>query len=742
MERSCAIGLLLVALAGCGGGGGDDDCTGPAVSSVPPTAATAESQYIYSVEAAESCIILFRPATCYADVTPLQLPSGARVVNDRHIIWTPTADQANTNQRFVIATGRTCRKPTQSWTVHVDGSAITSFTAARSLLNPGESTTVTAVFSGTGRLGNNSIASGVPVTVGPLDRPWQNILVVSTGSAEFQRSLTIDVTPGVVHTSPSGGETDVAINRALTAGFNKPLDAATVDSSTFLLADTGGNAVAGTVAYSNGAATFTPAGPLRAGTQYVARVTTGVRDPSGHAMATDHVWTFSTGIPDTTPPAVTATSPAHGTNGIAIEDFRLLVTFSEALDPNTVDGTSFVLRDANGNALSGSLGLIDGGTTLQFMGPLQPLSAHTATLTTRIRDLAGNALPAGYSFSFVTKDRAWRATSRVDAPSPRYAHSAVWTGSRMLVWGGYDGTRLGTGGSYDPVTDSWTPIAMTGAPSARSGHTVVWTGTEMIVWGGNGDSSSFWLNTGARYNPATSTWSPVSTSGAPSVRAGHTAVWTGTEMIVWGGQGNPGTGTVRFNSGARYDPATDSWTPITAAGAPGARVFHTAVWTGTEMIVWGGTDGTRFATGGRYNPVANTWSATSTAGAPSARDSQAAIWTGSEMIIWGGTANLPRTGARYDPALDTWRPVSPANEPIQSDGFSSAWNGSEMMIWGAGGGATYSPATDAWTPITTSGAFMPTYRHSAIWSGTEMITWGGTGQFSSGYLDTGARYRQ
>ena len=59
----------------------------------------------------------------------------------------------------------------------------------------------------------------------------------------------------------------------------------------------------------------------------------------------------------------------------------------------------------------------------------------------------------------------------------------------------------------------------------------MWTGSEMIVWGGS------WrhLNTGGRYNPSTDSWTATSTTNAPAARDGHTAVWTGSEMIVWGG---------------------------------------------------------------------------------------------------------------------------------------------------------------------------------------------------------------
>ena len=61
----------------------------------------------------------------------------------------------------------------------------------------------------------------------------------------------------------------------------------------------------------------------------------------------------------------------------------------------------------------------------------------------------------------------------------------------------------------------------------------MWTGSEMIVWGG--DAYRAVLNTGGRYNPSTDSWTATSTTNAPTARIGHTAVWTGSEMIVWGG---------------------------------------------------------------------------------------------------------------------------------------------------------------------------------------------------------------
>ena len=53
----------------------------------------------------------------------------------------------------------------------------------------------------------------------------------------------------------------------------------------------------------------------------------------------------------------------------------------------------------------------------------------------------------------------------------------------------------------------------------------------MIIWGGGADNSTY-LNTGARYNPGTDSWTATSTADAPTGRQEFTAVWTGNEMIV------------------------------------------------------------------------------------------------------------------------------------------------------------------------------------------------------------------
>ena len=79
----------------------------------------------------------------------------------------------------------------------------------------------------------------------------------------------------------------------------------------------------------------------------------------------------------------------------------------------------------------------------------------------------------------------------------------------MIVWGGLPDDVEQWRADTIPSTDSWTATSTMNAPAARSSHTAVWTGTQMIIWGGYVLSSEGELNTGGLYNPNTNTWAGV-----------------------------------------------------------------------------------------------------------------------------------------------------------------------------------------------------------------------------------------
>jgi len=373
--------------------------------------------------------------------------------------------------------------------------------------------------------------------------------------------------------------------------------------------------------------------------------------------------------------------------------------------------------------------------------PPDPATGHTAVWTGTEMIVWGGSHGWNTGSRYDPSTDTWTPTSTdASAPTARSGHTAVWTGTEMIIWGG----GSNSGGRYDPLTDRWVPTPTDAStPAARSYHAAVWTGTEMIVWGGSFGGA--YLNSGGRYDPSADAWRPTALDGdVPVGREGHTAVWTGTEMIIWGGSDGD-----LLNTGGRYDPSTDTWSPTSEmVGVPEMRTGHTAVWTGAEMVVWGGFDGWGLNTGGRYDPSADTWTPTSTgAGVPAGRWQHTAIWTGDEMIVWGGRYPSPAAGGRYDPSTDTWTAMAAISPADLKYGHTAVWTGTEMIVWGgtSGGfhrtntGNRYDPSTDSWAR-TVTGADTPSWRtrHTAVWTGTEMIIWGGTNIDYA--LNTGGRY--
>ena len=323
--------------------------------------------------------------------------------------------------------------------------------------------------------------------------------------------------------------------------------------------------------------------------------------------------------------------------------------------------------------------------------------------------------------------------------------------------------------------ESWIPTPNPeDGPVGRYDHSVVWTGTEFIIWGGRANvfGGPAVSNTGARFNPSTGVWTNITLTGAPTARRGHTAVWTGTEMIVWGGTTDLEGATGGLNSGGRYNPATNTWTNTGGGfGVPPGRRNHTAVWTGTDMIIWGGQDaaGNLLGDGSKLSGATNFWSGIAVEDSPEVRHSHSAIWTGSKMVIWGGIgpSGPVNTGNVYDSAFDVWgsTQMSLPGAPDGRYGHSVIWTGTDMIVWGGRGadeqpvpggmsvhrqnGGRYRVATNSWHPMSTTGSGGSAHRanHTAVWTGNEMLVWGGDtstnfgpGTGGAGFLGNGTAY--
>lgn len=310
----------------------------------------------------------------------------------------------------------------------------------------------------------------------------------------------------------------------------------------------------------------------------------------------------------------------------------------------------------------------------------------------------------------------------------RLNHS-VWTGTKWIVWGGrVPGVKyVGTGAMFDPALNSWTPISGSGAPSARDEFQAVWIGDRMFLYGGINGAGA--LDGGWLYNPATDQWSQINSEGSAGKRNRFSAVWTGSEVIIFGG----GNNSVWVNTGARYNPATDSWRPM-AANPQGTRGDHCFQWTGTEMIVVGGfanqsdsQAGCNFAA--RYDPVKDQW--TPMPPLPFNMASGYSAYTGTQLIAGLGWNSGGNRWAIYDFASNSWGPVQTTGSLFSAGRVWGAafWSGSEFYIMGGWDGGSqrvecvrFNPASNQWQKL--PDAPVHTTQLPFTWTGREFLVFG------------------
>src|SRR3989475_605332 len=148
--------------------------------------------------------------------------------------------------------------------------------------------------------------------------------------------------PSVSAVFPANPTTGVGITAQLATTFSEPMDAATINTSTFTLKQ-GTTPVAGTVNYSGVTATFTPRTDLAPLTTYNVTISSGTKKLAGNALSTDMSWSFTTGVaPDTTAPTICAIVPANNASGVGLST-QIASTFSESMDASTINTSTFTL---------------------------------------------------------------------------------------------------------------------------------------------------------------------------------------------------------------------------------------------------------------------------------------------------------------------------------------------------------------------------------------------------------------
>lgn len=211
---------------------------------------------------------------------------------------------------------------------------------------------------------------------------------------------TVTTTDAVNKATPTGIDSKISVT------FSVAMDPATITTSTFIVRQ-GTTPVPGTVALAAMTATFTPIAKLAPSTIYTATITTGARDVSGKSLAQDYIWNVTTSaVQDTSPPTVTSADPANGATEVRIEavgpnSHPLVVTFSEAMDPATITASTFTLKHGT-TIIPGGITSTSTTATFRPSGNLTSSTNYTATVTTGIKDAAGNALASNYTFSFTS----------------------------------------------------------------------------------------------------------------------------------------------------------------------------------------------------------------------------------------------------------------------------------------------------------------------------------------------------
>lgn len=328
-------------------------------------------------------------------------------------------------------------------------------------------------------------------------------------------------------------------------------------------------------------------------------------------------------------------------------------------------------------------------------------------------------------------------TSDLGSLEPRFNHVAAWTGEELLFYGGVsaqtDGPALTTGVALNPETGSVrelapSPVELDWWPNMRS----VWTGEALLVVGrspfeeGRADEVLV-----LSYSPSDDTWTV--SPPLPSDRGRGAVVWTGSEIILAGGELNRPDDTAWG-----YDPDRRSWRQLPDPGIPPVEGME-GVWTGKEAIFVGGYSLQEPSPALAYDPAADSWRhLTSLPWRPLNRHQL--VWTGTHVIVYSGHTGPQHqsTMLLYNPATDTWTESTPM--PITPrELLAGAWTGTELIIWGGhatygepdeqgqvtyGDGAIYDPAVDSWRAMPPS-PLSPRCDHSGTWTGETFIVFGG-----------------
>lgn len=357
------------------------------------------------------------------------------------------------------------------------------------------------------------------------------------------------------------------------------------------------------------------------------------------------------------------------------------------------------------------------------------------------------------------KDYRWAAMPAAPIPA-RSSAASVWTGGRLLVWGGQgpDDTLYGDGASYDPVTRTWATLPPSPL-TPRVGAQAVWVGGAFVVWGGITAGDGTRAVDGARYDVATGSWTRLPAAPVRSYGWAHLVV-AGGQAVLLTAAGDGASGDVQADA---YDPARNAWLQLPdLPGVPGQEFYDgTTTAAGSTVLLWrywhhesSRTVGNRIdvTSGGGADTYALDVKAGHWTSVPLDPDrgtrSVQALWTGREVILpeegtycgvcRGGPMRSSIPGVAIDP--QTGARTTIAGGPV-STGANYVWTGAALLGMNMstrsedsdhhvtlrpGDAAAWDPTTHRWTSLRGSDIRGNASGAVTVWTGHELLIWGVT----------------
>ncbi len=623
--------------------------------------------------------------------------------------------------------------PLSTWTflaATYDGSSLKLYvngTLVKSSAKTGNIVTSTGAL----RIGGNSVWG--EFLAGLIDevRVYNNALSQSAIQTDMNTAIApaVDTTPPTVTgMMPAANATNVALNTTITATFSESIQPATL---LFTVKDAANNPVAGTVLYTDAtrSATFTPTSPLAAGTQYIVTIA-GAKDLAGNTMTAPATSSFTTAVPDTTPPTVITESPSPGAANV-LTTTTVTVTLSEPIQPSTL---SFTLRDAKDTSVPGTI-TYDPTSNTATLTPVSPLAAGITyhVIVSSAADLAGNVMAAEVAWSFSTQSPGtgpftiWGTTAIPANPSANDPN-AVELGVKFQsdVGGLITGIRFykGTGNTGTHTGELWSSTGQLLASATFGNETA--TGWQQVTFASpvaiqplTTYVASYHTTTG-HYAGDNNSFTSAGVDNAPLHALSNSAAG-GNGVYVYGARAFPTSSylasnywvDVVFNSTGVVGPLVTAQTPAqgatnVASSTTVSATFNESVQAASISFVLRNPANNPVAGTSVYNDTTHTVTFTPTA-ALTAGATYTAVVSGAtdaggtvmpSPAQWSFTVAAPAA----DPSVvGQWSsvmnwPLVAINQVLLKDGRILMWDGGPTCI-GSSSATVYNPATNTFTPV-------------------------------------------